>query len=105
MIKPNYPFSPQTSATLPGAPANGIKDEAGAVSVSEDEADGCTGKESDKIFKQLGFPVVESDKFNPPDFPKVAKCINKRVQKLGDLKKRLDTVTNPTDQQQSLLDV
>lgn len=69
-------------------------------SASEEEAD--LGKEGEKVFKQMGFPQVESSKFNPADFPKVAKCINKRVTKLAAFEKQLEGITTKTDQQSSL---
>ena len=61
-------------------------------SASEEEAD--LGKEGEKVFKQMGFPQVESSKFNPADFPKVAKCINKRVTKLAAFEKQLEGIHN-----------
>ena len=69
-------------------------------SASEEEPD--LSKEGEKVLKQLGFPQVESTKFNPADFPKVARCINKRVTKLAAIEKQLDGITTKTDQQSSL---
>ena len=76
--------------------------DAAQVSVSEDEAD-CDQKQSEKMFKQIGFPEVETNKFNPQDFPKVAKCINKRATKLNELHLKLTSLESPTDAQKSFL--
>ena len=89
------------SLTSGRTPAPGASKEDDGVSVSEEEAD---KNESDKVFKQLGFPQIESSKFNPADFPKVAKCINKRVTKLGGIEKLLGAISTPTPQQSALLD-
>ena len=53
-----------------------------AVSDQDPEDDGA---ERLKIMKQLAFPEVEGDKFNPQNIPKVSLCIQKRVAKLNAL--------------------
>ena len=72
------------------------------MSVSEDEAD-TPQASSEKVFKQLGFPQVETGKFNAQDFPKVAKCISKRTNKLSDMADKLKEVQKPSPQQTAFL--
>lgn len=79
-------------------------DEEDVDSISEEEA-GVSGDAAAKVMKQLGFPEVESSKFNPADFPKVAKCINKRITKLDDINKRLGELPNPSSTQTAFLDL
>ena len=50
--------------------------------------------ERDKLLKQLAFPTVESTKFSPQDYPKVSKCIAKRVSKMNEMIERLNTVSS-----------
>ena len=85
----------------PATGGDGVKIEEGHVSVSEDEAD-CKDS-GDKIFRQLGFPEIESAKFNPADFSKVAKCLTKRSTKLQEMVTSLKAVEKPSGQQQTFL--
>ena len=73
LLKPNA-----LCRRVPGEP-----DDEAIESVSEDEADAL--KIDPKIFRQIGLPEVETNKFNPNDFPKFAKALGKHAGKLGDL--------------------
>lgn len=86
----------------PATGGDGVKQEEGHVSVSEDEAD-CGKDTGDKLFRQRGFPQIESAKFNPADFSKVAKCLTKRSNKLQEMVTSLKAVEKPSSQQQTFL--
>ena len=85
----------------PATGGDGVKPQEGHVSVSEDEAD--CAETGDKVFRQLGFPQIESSKFNPSDFCKVAKCLTKRSSKLQEMVTSLKAVESPSSQQQAFL--
>ena len=82
----------------------GRADDGGRVSdVSEEEATPETVQDSEKLFKQLGFPQVETSKFNPGDYAKIAKCIGKRTSKMSEMVQKINGVETKTDQQKVFL--